>query len=183
MGSISACVLYLNLELWTKDSKIYNQLANVTASILYAFSPLIWRYSIDGEIFSMNNLFNNLLIHQSLRVGIYHKKKDVRIGAFLCGFFMTNQQTILFYEVPLILWILYMFRNETTFLDLIIYGVLFCIGLLPYFYLLIADRYFPKPFVFGGTSTYEGLLYHILRKAYGTFQLSPSDAANNESIK
>lgn len=128
----------------------------------------------------MNNLFNTILIYQSLKVGIYHKVSDVNIGAFLCGFFMTNQQSILFFEVPLILWILYQFRNEITIFDLIRFGLLFGVGLLPYFYLMITDIFNPKPFIFGGPSTFEGLFYHILRKAYGTFQLSP-DKRNNES--
>lgn len=181
-------MIYLNLDLWTKDSKFYNQYAIITAPIMYifkcnknsySFSPLIWRFAIDGEVFAMNNLFNTILIYQSLKVGIYHKMSDVNIGALLCGFFMTNQQSILFFEVPLILWILYQFRNEITIYDLIRFGLLFLVGLSPYFYLMISDIFNPKPFIFGAPCTFEGFFYHILRKAYGTFQLSPDQTTND----
>ena len=45
------------------------------------------------------------------------------------------------------------------------------LGLLPYLYLLVASRP-PSQFAWGDTSTLAGLGAHVLRREYGSFQMT-----------
>lgn len=77
---------------------------------LYAFSPLIWLYAIGAEVFSLNNLFAAATVYQTILISqspAPARHKRILLGAFVSGLAMTNQHTIVLYQVPLIAWILW----------------------------------------------------------------------------
>ena len=86
---------------------------------------------------------------------------------------LCNQHTIILYEVPLILWMLFLLRRVllSSPIKLVNISCLFIIGLLPYLYLPIAAYTNPMPGSWGHVQTLTGFLNHFLRKDYGTFQL------------
>ena len=78
----------------------------VTAALLFAFSPLVWRYSIEAEVFAVNNFFCALILALAVRFYGAHAARDdaradasARWGALVCGLALTNQQTILIFIV------------------------------------------------------------------------------------
>lgn len=92
----------------------------------------------------------------------------------MCGFALTNQHTIILYEIPLILYILYIIRENITLNLLIQIGLYFVLGLSPYLFLYLNAIYNPKSFTWGNLSTIAGFINHLLRKDYGTFRLFSS---------
>ena len=146
----------------------------IIAMGMFSFSPLIWQYAITAEVFPLNTMFAALILY----LVVLFSKSNTNIaiayaGAFICGLALCNQHTIVLFEVPLIVWMLFLLRsyitaNPSTFLFL---SVSFIAGLLPYAYLPIASVYSPKPGSWGQVDTLSGFLHHILRKDYGTFQL------------
>lgn len=72
----------------------------------YAFSPLQWLYSVGAEVFALNNFFTALLMALTLEYAVNPTHGNVIRGAFFCGLAMTNQHTIVLFEIPIILWIL-----------------------------------------------------------------------------
>lgn len=92
----------------------------------------------------------------------------------MCGFALTNQQTIVLYEIPLILYILYLIRENITLNLLIEIGIFFVLGLSPYMFLYFNAIFNPKSFTWGDLSTIQGFINHLLRKDYGTFRLFSS---------
>lgn len=99
-------------------------------SFLFAFSPTVWLYSIQGEVFSLNNLLCAFLLYWTVRYfrAEYQLERHQRctakqkgqtaapdnvlltlqnrlslyayIGAFACGLAMTNQHTTVFFTMP-----------------------------------------------------------------------------------
>ena len=83
------------------------------------------------------------------------------------------QHTIILFEVPCVMWMLFLLRN-VILRDRRIFILLsfaFILGLLPYVYLPLAAIYRPQAGGWGHVSTWSGFLHHFLRKDYGTFQL------------
>ena len=139
---------------------------------MLAFCPLIWMYSIQAEVFALNNFFVSALVYLTV---LYVQTRDAKIaywGAFVIGLGLSNQHTLLFYAAPMSLFILSLgYRGELGtpegFAMLCLSGL--C-GLLPYLYLPIAGR--EAGFgAWGEVDTVDGFLTHFLRKEYGTFRL------------
>ena len=85
----------------------------------------------------------------------------------------TPQHTIILFEVPCVMWMLFLLRN-VIYRDnriFILLSIAFITGLLPYAYLPLAAIYRPQAGGWGHVSTWNGFLHHFLRKDYGTFQL------------
>ena len=103
------------------------------------------------------------------------------IGSFTAGLSMSNQQTILFYLIPIILSI---FVTLLRAHELSLYRFLLLAGLLPYAYLVVASV-FPKIGNWGDMRSLQGslltspsplgFLSELLRSEYGTFQLFSGD--------
>lgn len=155
-------------EIWKWSASIW---AGVLSSLLLSFCPLLWMYSIQAEVFAMNNFFVALLLYLTVRYQMERTDDLARLGAFCIGLGLSNQHTLIFYAFPLVLCILYTGRarlfNPSTFLSLVMCGLL---GLTPYIYLPIAGR--EAAFgAWGEMDTVDGFLTHFLRKEYGTFRL------------
>jgi hypothetical protein len=177
------------------------------ASLTFAFSPLVWFYSIQAEVFALNNAFvavsyfaphfttANPLLQFFFQVllscaVVFWEQRSAAIavlGAFFIGLGLTNQHTLVFYAVPLIVWAMFIdpaLLRVTVFLKMCAAGL---VGLLPYAYLPIASLQMPAT-TWGDQSTFEGLgmrllipdaqltaasgfRRHVLREEYGTFTL------------
>jgi hypothetical protein len=154
----------------------------VAAMGLFALSPLIWQYAITAEVFPLNTLFAALIVYLVVTFSAVRNNVTIAyIGAFVCGLALCNQHTIVLFEAPLILWMLFLQRNHIKAHPtvLVILSVCFLAGLLPYAYLPIASSIAPKPGSWGQVDTLSGFLHHILRKDYGTFQLFSGEQGKN----
>lgn len=157
--------------------------------VRYAFSPLIWHYSIDAEVFTLNNFFVIIILYQTIKISIETSKEKknelIRIGALFCGLSLTNQQTILFYLIPLVLYILYIsYKSSILNIDSIkSYAKYFFIGFSVYLYLPLTTLFTNKNerFSWGNFNSLYGIIWHMLRVDYGTFQLS-IDHTGNENL-
>ena len=148
-----------------------------SGGFMYAFSPLVWTYSVGSEVFSMNNFFASLVVLFTVRFAAEETAKGRRsiavAGAFICGLGMCNQHTLILYELPLVAWFLWTLHRSgslsaTTFVAL---ASAFFVGLSPYVYLPIASILFPKRGAWGDMSSLVGFWRHLRRADYGTFQL------------
>ena len=160
--------------------------AGAAAGLLYAFSPLVWTYSVGSEVFAMNNFFASLIIRLTVRFAT-EQDDDVRysiayVGALVCGLGMCNQHTLILYEIPLILFILWTLRPSLTWSKFAALSGCFFGGLLPYAYLPIASINFPKRGAWGDMSTLTGFWRHLRRADYGTFRLYSNSGAKEGLI-
>ena len=174
LDSLAATISFLSVEMWTAGTKAYEPSAATGSAILFAVSPLIWTYAISSEVFAMNNFFASVLIYLVVRHAKFGRRKDVFLGAFVCGLAMTNQHTIVLFEIPLIISVLlreYRIGNLTQ--EVLGQSALcFLVGLLPYLYLPISTILLPVDGGgWGDTKSIQGLIRHIRRADYGTFAL------------
>ena len=170
-NALASGLIFLIIYNWTN-----NAWAGVLSSILFAFSPIIWKTSVAAEEFALNNLLLALLIYLSLR---FSQDKDPRFaywGAFIFGLGMSNQHIILFIGIPLSLWIMFIGKESLLASKsiAIMFGC-FVLGLLPYIYLPIASSLIPIA-SWGDQTTWAGFVTHITRAEYGTFRLYPKGA-------
>lgn len=175
-GSAASVMILLAVRRWTR-----NDWAGLLAAGLFAFSPLVWRYAIVAEVFSLNHLLVATLLYTAVRYSESRDAKFAYLSALVFGLGMSNHHTCLFYGAPIMLWILVTGRRELwTIRRLLAIAGCFLGGLLPYAYLPIADAL--KPSVsWGNASTLQGLLAHVMRSEYGTLQLGPTrlDSSGN----
>lgn len=152
---------------------------------LFAFSPLIWQYAVTAEVFPMNTFFAALIVYLVLLFSSMRKFSIALFGAFICGLALCNQHTIVLYEAPLILWMLFLLRHRVLekggIMCLVQLGLSFLSGLLPYAYLPLSALYLPqnKGMSWGYVATLHGFLHHFLRRDYGTFQLFSGEKGKN----
>ncbi|RLN84226.1 hypothetical protein BBJ28_00016063, partial [Nothophytophthora sp. Chile5] len=147
---------------------------------LFGFSPLIWTYAVGAEVFALNNAFTALLIYQLLQYTRHHSFKWALLGAFTCGLAMCNQHTIVLFELPIIVWVLWTRRRTLWWQELAQVAGAFLLGLTPYVYMPITGLWNPQAGSWGDVTTLTGLLHHIRRADYGTFRLYASHDANED---
>jgi hypothetical protein len=123
-------------------------------------------------VFALNNFFIALLLF--LVHGFWRSPSSNRalLTMFCFALGLGNHQTLLFYGVPICLWMVWVRRahllNVTGVTKIVAVSLL---GLSTYLYLPIAGRQ-PSLTVWGEPSTWNGFWSHLLRKQYGTFQLA-----------
>ena len=180
--SLAAALIGLSIKLSTKPS-VYTYSAIILSMGMFAFSPLIWQYATTAEVFPMNTFFAALIIYLVILFTTSHNLYIAYIGAFICGLALCNQHTIILYEIPLILWILYLLKHTiyTQPIILLILSLSFLVGLIPYIYLPLSDALNPRPGSWGRPSTLHGFVHHILRRDYGTFKLYSGDTSKKIS--
>ncbi|KAM8834094.1 protein O-mannosyl-transferase TMEM260 [Synchiropus picturatus] len=157
----------------------------VLAGGLFAVSRLSWQWSVVAEVFSLNNLFVALLLHLT---SVFHcaenaaqRRKTSLWGALFCGLGLSNQHTLVLYELVIIPWVLYRLycHRELTFRAIFSLGVCFLLGFMPYIYLPISSYWNTARWSWGDQTSLSGLLTHLLRSEYGTFSLAKSESAVN----
>ena len=157
--------------------------SSLAAAGLFALSPLTWNYSIQAEVFAMNNMFVAMLAYLLI---LYCKDpcpEHAYLGALVCGLGLTNQHTIVFVVAPVVVYVLGSGRRTllagATVARLAFY---FLLGMSPYAY-LVAASWGGKPGSWGDTGTLGGFLTHILRREYGTLTLfSGANADSNRLL-
>ena len=161
--------IFKGADRWERHS------SSVCAGLMYAFSPLVWTYSIGSEVFAMNNFFASLLVVLTLNFATQTTtaKRDEAavLGAFVCGLAMCNQHTQILFQIPLFMFVFWSSRATMSRLHFITLTVSYVLGLLPYMYLPVASIYFPKRGAWGDMSSWMGFFRHLRRADYGTFQL------------
>jgi hypothetical protein len=165
-GSLAAFFLSQAVMLWSE-----NPWAGLLAGGLFAFSPLVWTYATQAEVFSLNNLFVALLLYLLVRFNREGSLKWVFIGAFVSGLGLSNHHTLILYIIPIAIWVGWLQRDALKdWRNSIKIVGLFFLGLTPYLYLPIAAVRLPLV-SWGRPDTLAGFITHITRAEYGSFKL------------
>ena len=166
---------------------------------LYAFSPVFWTYAGhnpnetlirliyrtrilhifhrpclvgQGEVFALNNLMTCLLLYIAV---VFFETPTLNLGllgAFVCGLGLTNQHTLILFELPLVLCVLWAGRSFLLTLSGVVkLLIVFALGFSVYLYLPIVGYNVPVV-SWGDSTTWESFLVHLLRVEYGSFRLS-----------
>jgi len=153
--------------------------AGLFAGGLFAFSPLVWRYAVQAEVFSLNNLFAAVLLLLVVSFAVQPDRRTLRWFCFWFGLGLTNHHTLLFIGIPALVWMLVRVPREALrwprIIELPAFGAL---GLLPYVYLFLSPAGHPS-MTWGDTSTVSGFWAHLTRAQYGTFQLGTMEAGGS----
>ena len=114
-------MIYLTVARFGEGDYLPWCLGALMASCGFCFSPLVWAYAVTAEVFAMNNLFVALLLY--LSVSFFRRKERLDsvsnvthacIGAFICGLGLTNQHSLIFFVIPIALFVLFaLLRNKT----------------------------------------------------------------------
>ncbi len=154
----------------------------VVAAGLFAFSPTVWAYAVGAEVFALHCFFVALLCRLALA---WERTREPRVATaivFATGLGLTNHHTLVLHAAPILAWLLWTGRRELLtpgrLATLAGAGLL---GLTPYAYLVLAGVG-PSPFSWGETSSLQGLVDHLLRRDYGTFQLLPEGHGVSSSL-
>ena len=123
-GAGAALLLFLFCQRWysARGHRASCGLALLAAG-LWAFSPLVWQYHVQAEVFSLNNLlvaaqfYLAHLHHQACSAApqatagdTCHTQQDrahtarsiAQLGAFVVGLGLSNQHAIVMYSIPVI---------------------------------------------------------------------------------
>jgi hypothetical protein len=149
-----------------------SRLAAALGTLILAFNPLFWSWSLVAEVFPLNNLLATLLIYFLVVWNDDPQKfRKLAAAAFVAGLAVANQQTIVLLG-PAVCYLLW--RHRLVLLAqprlIIICAVAFGIGLLPYSYLFWAAARHPV-WNWGGISSFSDVVAHVTRKGYGSFHL------------
>eukprot|EP00505_MAST-04D_sp_SCG-Rhode-Island_P000383 Stramenopile-MAST_4_protein_383 len=190
-NAAAGLLIYLTVARFGEGDYLPWCLGALMASCGFCFSPLVWAYAVTAEVFAMNNLFVALLLY--LSVSFFRRKERLDsvsnvthacIGAFICGLGLTNQHSLIFFVIPIALFVLFaLLRNKTCCQRgtiMLQVGVSFALGLLPYAYMPYATG---APGSWGDATTVHGFLKHILRQEYGTFLLHPDMIGTESSME
>lgn len=155
-------------------------------SLTYAFTPLIWEYSITAEVFALNNFLCALLLYVLCSVlamvvtpAAPTKEQQQSVlnlavcGGICCGLALANQHSSLLmvaYVVPCVLITVWIY-TKPLFVSVLLRAALgFLVAFSTYLYLPWAAQV-PTPGSWGNLGTLEGFVRHVLRAEYGTFRL------------
>ncbi|KAE9048430.1 hypothetical protein PR001_g241 [Phytophthora rubi] len=162
----AACVTHTVHLLTSRSSSV----EAIAAGLCFALSKLTWEYARGIEVFALNNFLVGVLHILVVRHFMQPTMKNACMGAFVCGLGLTNQHTIVLFEVPFILWVL--LTRRFCVVELMLVAATFVAGLSIYLQTILSAQE-PTPGTWGDTSTLTGLFAHVRRKEYGTLRLSP----------
>ena len=78
------------------------------AAATFAFSPLVWRLSVQYEVFALNNLLCAALLFLTAHFSIERRRWAAYAGALVCGLTLANQHTALLLVAALVPFVLAM---------------------------------------------------------------------------
>ncbi|HXC53498.1 MAG TPA: DUF2723 domain-containing protein [Candidatus Limnocylindrales bacterium] len=163
----AATLLFAIVRRFSRDTA-----AAAAAALLFAFSPLIWTYATQAEVFALNNLFVALLLWLVLRWSEAPDDRHARLIAFAAGLGLSNHHTFVLVCVPVAAWMGIVSRGDVLRpRKLAVLAACSVAGLLPYLYLPLAARH-ATTLSWGDPSTVAGFFDVLLRRDYGTFGLS-----------
>ncbi len=138
--------------------------------VVFVFSLLypIWLYSEVVEVFALNNLFTVSLLWLAFHLYWCKKWKYFFALSYVLGLSLTHHHIIVFLT-PVLFYLVWISRIRLTFEKIVKMVVLFFLGLLPYFYVIISSFYGP-PVNWMGEPTLSNFFALVTRAGYGTFQ-------------
>lgn len=153
-------------------------LSAVAAGLLFGFSPLVWRYSIHAEVFSLNNLLASILLHALVKYCASSTSAE-RLswslrGALVCGLGASNQHTLSLMAIPIAAFSVArgLATDGWRARELLRLSARFLAGLSCYVYLIVVDM--PKPIhSWGDMGSFTGIFSHFIRADYGSLSLAP----------
>jgi hypothetical protein len=162
----AAGLLFAAIRLWTGSAA-----AGLLGALTFAFSPLVWRYAIQAEVFPLNNLFTAALVLLSVRLAaVPFRAATAVLGAFVLGLGLSNHHTLVLFGLP---FLAYALHRSRPLAPRVLAGLAaaLVLGSLPYLYLPFAAAR-GAPVVWGDAASVHGFLDHVLRREYGTFRLA-----------
>ena len=175
-GALSSALLSAAIGSWVGCAW-----TGIAAGGAFAFSPLVWMYAVQGEVFALNNLMNALLLFLLVRYDAQPTLGRACAGAFAIGLALTNQHTIVFFCAPYAVWALLVggraLLTPRALACLVLSGLL---GLSPYAYLVLVGGEQAAWGSWGDTSSVQGFFTHVLRREYGTFRLANTAAITDD---
>ena len=195
LSAVCSATAALFIYLTALDMTRASRAAAGTAALSWAFSPLIWEYSVTAEVFSLNNCMTSIFLFIYGRNCLEREKEAafgvgdschtsrfyLRCGAFMVGLGLTNQHTLSLFAIPLILMVVCqeIERLSIAWIGLVTFD--FLCGMSPYL-LLVIQSVTPPIFSWGNLASVDGFLTHFLRSEYGTFSLAPSETDDTPSL-
>ena len=98
------------------------------------FMPQVWLYSIQSEVFSLNNMLCACTIYLAVRCVSSKDVAPLRLGALFVGLCSCNQHTSIFLFTPAVVWI-YINRFSDVHANLLPMIACGLAGLSPYLYI------------------------------------------------
>jgi hypothetical protein len=148
--------------------------ACVLFSCLFSFSPGIWEYTLQYEVFPLNNLLCAVLLLLTTSYLQTPSPLTCVLGGLFTGLCMTNQHTSSIYIFVCVLSILSLDNFRLLLRDrrtLLLTACSTLLGLSPYLYLVVRANAKAVD-GWGDQRTLRGFLTHFLREEYGTFVLA-----------
>lgn len=159
-------LIYLISKRLTKNSPV-----SVISSLTLAFSYLFWLYSETPEVFSLHIFFIALIIY--ILIVIYQKPsaKLLYLLSLAVGLSLSHHHTIVFLFPSIIYWFFLIRKKIKPIIvprKIIIMGIFFLVGLLPYSYLPIAASANP-PLNWDDPVNLTNFIRLVTRADYGSF--------------
>lgn len=158
-------------------SRVTSARAGSAAALLYCFAMSPWRQGAGAEVFSLHLCILSALLMAAIcwvqAEGLAARRRWMLIGCFIFGLGAAHHHTIVL-AVPGVLGYMILNRGRGPW-GITWYAVatLLLVGFGPYAYLYIRAQQEP-PMNWGDCSNFSRFKDHVLRKAYGSFQLNPS---------
>ena len=80
--------------------------SSAMGTLCFSFSHTVWRYSVEFEVFSANNFFTIVLLFLACRYYRTHNYSIAYMGAFISGFGLTNQHTLVIFVARIVIFVL-----------------------------------------------------------------------------
>lgn len=159
LSSISATVLFSSIFAMTRSAFV----AYVT-SLTFAFSPTVWLYSGQAEVFALHLAFVSVLLRLTIWVFDAPSIWRASVCAFMSGLALTNQHTTALFVAPIATTLI---AAEWKMLvkpsALAAMTASFLAGLTPYGLLYISSSTSPVD-SWGDLTTLQGFVKHVLRQ-------------------
>lgn len=144
----------------------------LAAGLTLMFSPLMWRYSIVAEVFTLHALLSFATFTLTVKAVQEQRPKLAILISLLVGFGVSHHHTYIFVALGCAIFLLWHLRGK-VFQPKLLLSCLAAvgIGLTPYLYLVWSSTQVPL-IAWGDQSTWDGFWTHFFRREYGTFQLA-----------
>ncbi|MFH1073674.1 MAG: DUF2723 domain-containing protein [Candidatus Firestonebacteria bacterium] len=164
-ASLASGLLFLTVKKLTKNS-----LVSLTASLLFAFSLLAWKYAVLAEVFSLNAFFAALLCYIAANWKEAPAQSKFLLFVFISGLALAHHHTLLFVLPAAAVFFFSEIKKPRALLPAIF---LFIAGLSFYLYLPLRAAAAPEINWFN-PGTWEGFKKIILRTLYGSPSINPA---------
>ncbi|XP_063694209.1 protein O-mannosyl-transferase TMEM260-like isoform X3 [Bolinopsis microptera] len=158
-----------------------NSVVGLMAAGWIGFSRLFWMWSIQGEIFSLNNFFCAFIMLRAYYFESCSKENilfEAKISALTCGLSLSNQHTSVLFIVPFALRVAYKVlivegKSPRDACNIAMYGIG---GMAWYLQMPISHFFFTPRVTWGDFGSISTFLKHMLRLDYGSsFKLVAGD--------